>query len=800
MSVELEWHFGDEIPKQAPQEERRPRRPRWRFWLTLAAVVLALVVVGLYAWWRVRREALRLVESEVQAVAQLELQALAERDVALYLSLQDEADPHWQAAQQARLASDATFPPPLPGLAATAAVSVENARAVGVAARVEVVRFASLPGDQALPFRATRFYRRSADGRWLHTRADLGYAGHTVIFTGQRVVVTSFATDADLMKPVAFKLEGIAEQFCALIACQSSAPVPLVFTDTLDAAQEPGGALPAPFVVGVPAGESAQAAWEQALQDLLVDRLAAREAGYLVRAASLRDQGGELFRARGRAWLRAKLGLQEAPSPPDLDLVGRALDAQEWLSLDALWRFPLAQDDPRRPLAEAEVDLFLAFIEQERGPSRVADVLVTLYRAPSQGAAISAALGENWFTFERRYLAFVRQVTGRPPSDEPFGQAGAFAEADLVVACRDLTNLWGLRLDEPAMMPLLWGTGFETLLWSPDGARLLAWQPAIHGGRLYLLQADGSAVRRLASVPADAMPLGWSPDGRYAAYSVAGPSPQGGVVDVETDASVALSGGYLSAVSWCGPYLYLAYVATQGSSPPALWLAQADGSASRPVGEGLAVACSPDGGQIAFSGTDDWPGLKILDVTNGVTRTLLDRSALVALLDPGAERADLGVSVLAWSSAGDWISFGAVQHIDTGRAQGSVGLIHPDGSDPHILLTQQDVAYVGGWWSPDGRRFLTLASTGGQIRITVTGIDGELLFESSSWAAGSLSPDGRYVAIVEGSRMRTLRVVEIETGASHTFELPAPCSALAWNPRGPLHEAAQDYGVEAPCG
>jgi len=842
MSVELEWHFGDEAPKQAPQEERRPRRRRWRFWLTLAAVVLALVVVGLYAWWRVRREALKMVESEVQAVAQLELQALAQRDVALYLSLQDEADPNWQQAQRARVASDAAFPPPLPSLTSMIPFSVENARAVGDGARVEVVRFASLPGDQALPFRATRFYRRDDDGRWLHTRADLSYAGHTVIFTGQRVVVTSFAIDADLMKPVAFKLEGAAEQFCALISCQSSAPVPLVFTDTLDAALEPGGALPAPFVVGVPAGELAHAAWEQALDDLLLDRLAAREAGYLVDETPRTAQGGELFRARGRAWLRAKLGLQPAPSPPDLDLVSRALDAQEWLRLDVIWRFPLAQDDPRRPLAEAEVDLFLAFIEQEQGPSRVADMLVALYTAPWEGAAISGALGENWFTFERRYLAFVRQVTGRPPSDEPYGQAGAFAEADLVVACRDLTNLWGVRLDEPAMMPLLWGAGFETLLWSPDGARLLAWQPAIHrgrlyfsetdgsawlpltsveaaamgdvfwingarllasqpaiqGGGLYLLQADGSAVRRLASVPAEAMPLGWSPDGRYAAYSVAGPSSQGGVVDVETDASVALSGGYLSAVSWCGPYLV--YVATQGSSPPALWLAEADGSGSRQVGEGLAVACSPDGGQIAFSGTDDWPGLNILDVTTGVTRTLLDRSALVALLDPGAERADLGVSVLAWSSAGDWISFGAVQHIDTGLVQGSVGLIRPDGSDPRILLTQQEVAYVGGWWSPDGRRLLTVASTGDQVTLTVTGIDGELLFESSSWAGGSLSPDGRYVAIVEGSRMRTLRVVEIETGASYVFELPAPCVSLAWNPRGPLHEAAQDYGFEAPCG
>jgi len=623
MSVELEWHFGDEIPEQAPQEERRPRRPRWRFWLTLAAAVLVLAGAGLYAWWRVRREALKLVEAEVQAVAQLELQALAEQDAALYLSLQDEADPHWQQAQRARLALGVAFPPPLPGLAATAAVSVENARAVGDGARVEVVRFASLPGGQALPFRATRFYRRDDDGRWLHTRADLGYAGHTVIFTGQRVVVTAFAIDADGIKPAVARLEGLAEQFCDLVSCETSAPLTLAFTDTLDAAVEVGGALPAPFVVGVPADEAAYAAWEQALEDLLLDRLAAREAGYLGGATPLTYRGGELFRARGRAWLRAKLGPPESPSPPDLDLVGRALDAQEWLRLDVLWRFPFTQDDPRRPLAEAELDLLLAFVEQEYGPSRVADVLVASYKIPWVGVALWDALGENWLAFERRYAAYVRQVAGRPPWAEPPGAVAALAEYDLVVACEGPTNLWGVRLDRPEMTPLSSATGFDILLWSPDGARLLARRAAIHGGGLYLLEADGSAVRHLTSAP--------------------------------------------------------------------------------------------------------------------------------------------------------------------------------PGSDPHALLTHEGGVYVSEW-SPAGRWVLSLAYTGNEITTTVTAVDGQALFESSSWAGGSLSPDGRYVALIEGNGMHTLRVAGIEAGDSYSFELPGACVSLAWNPHGLLREPAQDYWFEAPCG
>ena len=798
MSVELEWHFGDEIPEQAPQEERRPRRPRWRFWLTLAAILLALVGVGLYAWWRVRREALKMVESDVQAVAQLELQALAQRDVALYLSLQDQADPHWQQAQRARVALGVAFPPPLPGLAATAAVSVENARAVGDGARVEVVRFASLPDGQALPFRATRFYRRDDDGRWLHTRADLGYAGHTVIFTGQRVVVTSFATDADLMEPVAFKLEGIAEQFCDLIACRSSASVPLVFTDTLDAAQEPGGALPAPFVAGVPAGELAHAAWEQALEDLLLDRLAAREAGYLVNGTPRGAQGGELFRARGRAWLRAKLGLQQAPAPPDLDLVGRALDAHEWLPLDAIWRFPLAQDDPRRPLAEAQVDLLLAFVEQEYGPSGVVDLLAASYQIPWVGTALQGALGEAWSAFDPRYAAYVRQAAGRPAEAEPPGEIAAFAGFDLVVACDGLTNLWGVRLDRPAMTPLSSGPGFDVLLWSPDGASLVARRKAIYGGGLCLLPAAGSAARWLAGAPADAVPLAWSPDGRYVAYSIASGSPQGWVVDVDLAESVAL--GSLASLAWSPGGSQLVYTTfEEPAQSPSLMLAGADGSHARPLGSGLWPNWSPDGTRLVFSSARDWPGLAILEVTTGVTRTLLDRSVVDWLFGPASPQSNPSVETPTWSPAGDWIAFAVNLYEKTGPVQGGLVAVHPDGSDLRPLLGHAGGVCVSEW-SPDGRWILSVAYSGDQITTTVTAIDEQVLFEATALAPGSLSPDGRYVALVEENGTPVLRIVEIETGASHTFELPAPCSALAWNPRGPLHEAAQDYGVEAPCG
>ena len=174
MAVDLEWRFDTEVPDELPREEHRPHPPRRRVWLGLAGAVLLLVGVGLCVWWRSRREVLATVEAEVQAVAQLELGALADGDVELFMSLQDDADPTWREAQGVRAALDTFLPPPVPGLVASTVLSVENARVVGDVARVEVVRMAGLPGGEMVPFRAVRFYRRSDDGRWLHTRADPG--------------------------------------------------------------------------------------------------------------------------------------------------------------------------------------------------------------------------------------------------------------------------------------------------------------------------------------------------------------------------------------------------------------------------------------------------------------------------------------------------------------------------------------------------------------------------------------------------------------------------------------------------
>jgi hypothetical protein len=328
VAVELEWRFGNEPPDEPHQEDHPRHPPHWRMRLALGVAALLLVGGGLVVWWRTRDKALAVIEADVQAVAELEMRALLDGDTDLYLSLQDDADPDWLRAQEARVARETFLPPPLPGLSVTTAVSVDQIRVVADTARAEVVRLAELPEGKVAPFRAVRFYRRSDDGRWLHTRADRSYTDHVLVFVGDWVEVTSFATDREWVASIAPGLEKLAGDFCRLVSCRQSTPMTLSFTSTLDAAVEPTGVLPAPFVVGVPGDEAAHAVWDATLRELLFDRLVARELGQPPGGA----RSGEFFRARMREWLRAELGLRGALIP-DIDLAGGALDTAEWVPL-----------------------------------------------------------------------------------------------------------------------------------------------------------------------------------------------------------------------------------------------------------------------------------------------------------------------------------------------------------------------------------------------------------------------------------------------------------------------------------
>jgi len=783
MAVELEWNFEDKGSERAPQQERQPRRPRWRAWLILGVVALS-IAGGVYAWYRSSRETLMTVEAEVQAVAQLELRAAAERDIALFLSLQDEAFPAWRKAQEARAGLDAFLPPPLPNLTLGSDLVVENARVVGDAARVEVVSVAGLPDGEVGPFRAAHFYRRSSDGRWLHTSPNLDDAGHTVVFSGGQVTVTSFAIDTEWTKAAAYDLEGLAIRFCSLVSCQPGKPLTLDFTGTLDDVLEPEGVLPAPFLVGVPDDETASEVWIKALRELAFDRLVVREWG-----PSLSSGADELFRTRFREWLRAKLGLRD-PISPDLDLVGEALDADELIPLGELRDLAPAADATRRGLAGAEIDLLLAFIEEEYGLSSAARLFQGLGQTDQLDALIEDELEEDWGTFERRYRVYVQKATGRQGREvAPPEALRALTEYDLVAVCGGTFSLWGLRLDQPAAPASISPTtGFGTLLWSPDGSRLLVQQGTTDDSGYYLLEADGSDMRQLTGIPGGTTVSAWSPDGSYVAYSRSGESHEGGLVDVEMDERVAQF-GFFPAWSFDGSRL--AY-ATSAELTQHVWIAQGDGMDPRQVGEGHIFSWAPDGTQIALLNPEY--SLNVVDVATAETETLLDESTLHEMFDRKAENTSLRVQSLAWSPTGEWIGLGVDQYEtnDAGMLklmQGRIALVHPDGTDLHTLSPGDRGITLNGW-SPDGRWLSGHIYAGAQFTTTVIGIDGTVLLEADVGLAWS--PDGQYLAVTGEGPMHILHFTDPENHTWQLFEVPIRCQFAAWNPRRPLHKLPFD--------
>ena len=251
--------------------------------------------------------------------------------------------------------------------------------------------------------------------------------------------------------------------------------------------------------------------------------------------------------------------------------------------------------------------------------------------------------------------------------------------------------------------------------WSEDGAQLVVnvFGPEI-GLRPATLKPDGSEFHLLEpnGVEGDLECTSWSADGERLLCDIGSTNPKlDGVYEL------TLEGAELRRLT-TSPFHH-----TEGS---------AGGCGG---GEGRGVY-SPDGTRFAFirqkCGTgpdpakDEEAALVVGDLASGDLTVAVDRGV----------RTHAG-SQLSWSPDGQWIVFGT-QSLD-------LALVHPDGSDYHVVDVNGPFGVLGPTWSPDGQAIVFATLDSGQLgdmyivapdgsgRIRVPGTSGGVF---PSWTGG----------------------------------------------------------------
>jgi hypothetical protein len=820
MSADFEWRFGDELPDEQ-SEKNRYSRLGWRRWLPWLLVLL-LAAGGVFVWWRERQQTLAEAEAQVEQVARLELRALAEGDGELFLSLQDFMDRSWKEAQ-ATYVDTGGLPLPLQGLTTPISTSVESARIVGGRAEVEVIHTAKLPSGEEASFRAVRFYRYSSDRRWLHTKMEPDYGGHTVIFTSDDLEIQVFAEDSIPVRPVAGRLAALPRRFCRLVRCQHSlvgvsiasdvdearSMAKMIGLDTTlslslaanleEAAEQDDAVLPASFLVGSPANPAAQAAWEESLSQFLVDYLITREIG----PREPDDQRGALFEERLRLWLKHKLGVAERP-PLNLDLIRDAMEDDAWIPTWHLWL--VGPDDPERALAAAQIDLLLAFIEEERGPSAVADLVGAFQEAGRIGELLDHV--DGWADLEDSFRGYLRERT-TPTIDD----LAAFARYDLVIGCSeatqslDVAELWAWRVGrtEPVLLSArLPDDGLGPISWSPDGTQLLLLTQFGVGEELGLLRAGSDAIEPIGA-PDGARPVstwlgqlgrsGWSHDGTHLAYYIPDwshdPSrsvdKKTAIVNLSSGETVTLDGHF---VAWSPSSLEVLYAkalspddeSNSRLSEPAVrdfLVAEKDGTGPQWVGRGYTAAWSPDGTQIAV--VDSAEALTAYDLTSGERTTWLDRDTLreTTGITPTFFAASDQAFRLAWSPNSDSVLLSVTKHHHGGTSASALILAW---SDHHRLLHGGPGSIPDLAWAHHGRWLSAFFFDGERAWSGVFERDGSLVLREERTVI-TWPHHGHYAALTQLEEEGTkLQILDFETERRQTIDVPGRCWLPIWNP------------------
>ena len=314
--------------------------------------------------------------------------------------------------------------------------------------------------------------------------------------------------------------------------------------------------------------------------------------------------------------------------------------------------------------------------------------------------------------------------------------------------CRGDIELWVMNPDGSGQRRLTrkagGGGGFAPV-WSPDARRIAFVRirrgaPRPRGGRainrdIYVMNADGSAERRLTNGPAIELFPAWSPNGRKIAFT------RGKIFVGDSD----------------------------------IYVMNADGSAQRRLTHGalqtFLPAWSPDGRKIAFTGTSG--GTRDVRKTN-IYVINADGTGLRQLTqNPNASFPPSP----AWSPDGRKIAFASDRNGDS-----DIYVMNADGSGQRRLTP----GYMAVW-SPDGRK-IAFTDDGGVYVMNPDGTGQRWLSRAAYDFAPFWSPDSRQIVFVYG-RPRSAQHIEIYvanvdgSGARNLTRNPGDDISAAWSAR-----------------
>ena len=361
MTIELDWHEGDESPgvtwESAPEplpnasappatiaqgHRAQGGAPGWlpRFLVSvLAGLVLGAVILAGVLFWRSERGNEQ-ARKDVAIAATLVLDAWKNHDILLYSDLLDSSDPVWKSRMVAGLRS---MPPP-------EAITVDKLTLDGQVAVAEVTE----TGADGAALHKLAFYRLT-DGQWRLAPPQPDSFGPTISKESPHFRITVRERDKRFLPDLVNMAEGGYVTLCGELRCTLDAQ-PLILHLAYDFANVGTDPVPGRLSILSPwlTGRSAEGLPASAFQQELIRQLAVQLA--LDKAPST---SAPVLEAIGD-WAAAELAGAPMPGGEALPL---ALQNGTLLPLDVVWRQANSQPRVANPLVKAQLHTMLAFAQ-----------------------------------------------------------------------------------------------------------------------------------------------------------------------------------------------------------------------------------------------------------------------------------------------------------------------------------------------------------------------------------------------------------------------------------------------------